>query len=188
MIEFIKSKLPWIVSAVLLFLLFVKSCVRENIEGVNTITSDTIYIPKVIRIPEIKQVFVNTTPKEKGKSVVKGDTIRTYENKYIDSTGLAEVTISDSVNGKLLNQKVKIHVKEQEVKYEEKIITNTTKLKPSFVISGGLTTQIGVNPSVGMELSFKNKSGYTLDLGVNNRKDFTIGVKKDLFTYWNNKK
>jgi hypothetical protein len=184
----IKDKLPWILSAVLLFIIFLVKCGDGKTPvGKTTVKTDTIYTTKIVKIPEIKQVFIKEKPKpETEVAIGLTDTVRTYNNIFKDSTGLVEVVVKDSVNGHLLKQVVSFNVKEREIQYKEKTITNTitTKLKPSFVISGGLKTQIGLHPSVGAELTFKNKNGWSLDLGTNTNKDVLVGVKKDIITFY----
>lgn len=186
--EKIKNLAPWVITAFLAVLLFFKGCGKDS--NNNTVTkevkSDTVYVDKIVKIPAITENIINIKPepikeyvKEKSK-----DTLRTYKNTYTDSTGVASVTVFDSVSGKLLEQAVNIHVKEREIKYKEKIITNTEtiKKKPNFILSAGLSTTTGVKPIYGAEITLKNSTGWNLDLGYNLEKQITIGIKKDLIT------
>lgn len=186
MIERIKTLLPWVIIIVLMILYFFKGCGVSNTSYKTETIRDTIYKEKVIKIPEIKEVFVNSKPKVISVIPPKSDkdtAVSVYQNIYKDSSGLAQVEIIDSVKGRLTHQNVKFHVKEQEIKYTEKTITNTVKKKPVFILSAGLNTTIGVRPSIGAEVDLKNRTT-TLELGINNYKEVTVGLKKDIFTKW----
>ena len=176
----------YFIIAFLVFLVFFDTCSNKK-ETVKEVTkSDTVYIDRVIKIPEIKEKITYLKPKEIVKNIVGKDTLRNYKKLYKDSTGVAEVEVFDSINGKLLQQQVNIKVKEREVVYKDKIITNTTtiKYKPSFVISAGLNTSISVNPAVGVDLMLKNREGWNLNVGYNTNKEIMIGLKKDLITFY----
>ena len=67
--------------------------------------------------------------------------------------------------------------------------TITEKVKPSFIISGGVSAQsstnpLNLNPNVGLTVGFKNKNGYNLDINYNTQNNVMVTVKKDLFTFW----
>lgn len=184
--------LPYFLLGITLLFLFLGRC-NNDVESVTTeIVTDTIYLEKIKVIPKIEEELETIKPRPVDIQVVNKDTIRSYSRVYKDSTGVAEITVEDSVNGILLNQKVKINVKEREIKYLEKLVTNTvtntTKVKPYMVLSAGLTATSGVRPTIGAEVSLKNKNGYNLDFGYNNQKEFTIGLKKDLLTIYNKNK
>ena len=46
----------------------------------------------------------------------------------------------------------------------------------------------GLNGSIGAEVGLKNSKGVNLELGYNSNKNFTIGIKKDIFTFYNKNK
>jgi hypothetical protein len=180
-----------ITTLVVVFLLFIflRGCKKDDLV-VSKTTTDTVFVEKIKIIPKIEQVIQYRDPKPLYINVVGKDTIKNYKKVYTDSTNVAEVTIEDSINGTLLNQRVKINVKEREVKYKETVITNNTvtKLKPFMVLSAGLTAQSGLNPTLGAEVGLKNKNGYNVELGYNLRKEFTVGIKKDILTIYNKNK
>lgn len=187
---FKKSTSFFIFFSLFCVVIFFRGCDKDTpVNEIKTIT-DTLYVDKVIKIPEIKEVIVYKDPVPTDILVVGSDTVRRYRKVYTDSTGVATVTVTDSINGRLLGQTLDIKVKEREVKYKERVITNNTitKLKPTFVISAGLTASSGIRPTVGAEVGFKNRSGYNLELGYNNQKEITIGIKKDIFTFYNKNK
>lgn len=166
--------------------IFFRGCNKDTPVNETKTTIDTIFVDRVIKIPEIKEVIVYKDPVPVDIQVVGVDTIRKYSKTYTDSTGVAEVTVDDSVNGRLLRQQVNIKVKEREIKYKERIVktTNTIKYKPDFVMSAGLTATSGIRPSVGVEIGFKNHIGLNFEVGYNTNKIWTIGVKRDIFTHY----
>lgn len=186
----IRQYIPWAIATAFALLLLLKSCDKSNsIQGTTDKIekkTDTIYITKVIKIPEVKQIFRNKKPKLTSVSIINKDTLKTYLNTYKDSTGVAEVTIKDSLKGSLISQIVDIKVKERDVEVKEKIITNTItiKQKPKFSLALGMKTAIGINSNVGAEATIKNSRGWNLDLGYNTNKQITIGIKKDIITLW----
>ena len=182
--------IPFITVSLVCCVLFIRSCNSEVKTGKTVTTTDTLYVDRIIKIPEIREVIVNAKPVPVKIQVVGKDTIRSYVKTYRDSTGVAEITVTDSVKGTLLNQIVGIKIKEREVRYTEKIITNNsvTKLKPSFVLSAGVKMISGLNGSIGAEVGLKNSKGVNLELGYNSNKNFTIGIKKDIFTFYNKNK
>ena len=184
-----KSLTPYfVIFALLVFIIFFKGCGKEMV-GKTITTTDTLVVEKVIVIPKIQEVIVYRNPVPVKVEVVGKDTIRKYQHTYKDSTGVAEVTVYDSISGKLIGQRVNIKVKEREVKYSEKVINNNTvtKLKPSFVLSAGVRMTSGVNGSYGAEIGLKNSRGYNLEIGYNSRENFTVGIKKDIFTFYKKK-
>jgi hypothetical protein len=108
--------------------------------------------------------------------------LRVYEKTYSDSTVTIKVT--DSINGKLRNQKVTWKVKPQKIKYFE---TKTTIEKnPKFTFSTGLgiTSKLDstANPQLQAILGFKNKKGYELQFGYSTNKTASLIFKKDILT------
>jgi hypothetical protein len=182
--------IPFITISLVCCVLFLRSCNSEVKTGNTVTTTDTLYVDRIIKIPEILEVIVNTKPVPVKIQVVGKDTLRSYVNTYKDSTGVAEITVTDSVNGSLLNQIVGIKIKEREVRYTEKVITNNsvTKLKPYFVLSAGVKMISGLNGSMGAEVGIKNSKGVSLELGYNSNRTFIIGIKKDIFTFYNKNK
>jgi hypothetical protein len=184
-----KSLTPYfVIFGLLVFIIFFKGCGKEMV-GKTVTTTDTLVVEKMIVIPEIREVIKYRNPVPVDTQVVGKDTIRKYLRTYKDSTGVTEVTVSDSIAGRLLGQTINIKVKEREVKYTEKVITNNsvTKLKPSFVLSAGVSMVSGVNGSYGFEVGLKNSKGINLELGYDSNKNFTIGIKKDIFTLYKKK-
>lgn len=221
MTELIKTRIKTIVSILVIGLtilyFFSNSCSREPKAG-STTKTDTVYITKTIKIPEVKGNFETKNPKpkdgvmvydrallnkyndlksenEKLKAYQKAVEIKEYENTYkYEKDEKVTITVSNTVTGSLTNQKVSFNIPEREIEYKERIITNTTteKLKPSFIISGGVSAQsstdlINLKPSVGLTVGFKNKSGYTLDVNYNTNRNVMITLKKDILTFWSKK-
>lgn len=180
----------FVIFALVCFILFFRDCSLKAPKDSVKIVSDTVYVYRTIKIPAVQQTMETKKPEAVKETKVGNDTIRTYRKTYKDSTGTAEVTVSDSVNGRLLNQIVDIKVKEREVKYRERFINTKTTIehKPSFVISAGLTATSGINPSFGAEIGFKNRNGLNLEVGYNNRNEIQVGIKKDIFTFYNKNK
>lgn len=188
--KLIKQYLPWITTAVLIILLFFKSCgsnpVVPNPRVQVKVVTDTVYTTKYIKIPEIKQIFVTKKPKPVDISIIAKDTFRIYDTKYTDSTGVAEIIVKDSIKGHLLNQVVSFKVKERTIEYKEKTITNTItiKQKPKFNLALGLNTAIGKDANIGAEATIKNGNGWSLDLGYNTSNQILIGIKRDIITLY----
>jgi hypothetical protein len=189
-INVIKSlSIFFVIFGTVCFLMFFRGCGTKTEVGKTVTTTDTLYIDKVIKIPEVREKIVYRNPVPVETKVIGKDTIRKYKHVYKDSTGVAEITVSDSIAGRLLGQVVDIKIKEREVKYQEKVVTTTiTKtLKPSFVLSMGVTAVSGLNGSYGVEVGIKNSKGLNLDLGYDSNKNFTVGIKKDVFTLYKKK-
>lgn len=208
--QFIKDYAPWVFVVFLFFYIFMGGFNKQA--SSNKSKSDTIYVEKTIKIPEIvgsvnnpnPTIIVNPTKtydeellkylrslstKEEVLEACKEATqIREYKNTYAsDKDSTVVVTVEDSTAGRLLNQKMSFKVKEREVKYQEKIINNY--LKPKFVISAGGSAQLPTSPlapkpAVGGVVGFKNKAGYNLDFGYNTNQQFEVTLKKDIFTFW----
>lgn len=183
--KLIKQYIPWVITAVVALFFMFKSCGDKHDTTSRVVkTTDTVYVTKYVKIPEIKQVFVKTKPKPTTVKVVAQDTFRTYYTKYSDSTGVATIIVQDSVKGHLLGQIVSFNVKEREIEYKEKTVTNTIKQKPKFNLALGMKTAVGVNSNIGAEATFKNRNGWSLDLGYNTNNQIMIGIKKDILTLW----
>lgn len=174
---------PAIILTLIAIILLQHRCsTHKTIQGSIITKTDTLFIPKIIKIKEIKQVFVNKYPKAIDSAIVGKDTLRSYNTCYTDSTGVVEVTVKDSVNGKLLNQVVDFYVKPRDIKYQEKVITNTTTIKqtPNFSLSAGINTSLNTTPAIGIGITVKDGTGWGLDLGYNSNKQFIVGIKKDI--------
>lgn len=203
--DFIKNFLPWLITAgVLLFLFLVPK--KQGTE-VDSIKTDTIY--KTIVIPEKTGTFNISQPtpiyisqpqndkqiewlyekmnelqddNQKLNYLLSQLSTKLYDKTYEDKD--VSITVSDSVSGKLLNQSVKWKVKPQEIQVKE--IHTTEKLKPKFTISAGfgVASQYSLNatPTANAFFGLKNKKGYELILGIDTKKTYQLGLKKDLFT------
>lgn len=200
-----------ILAVILLVYFMPKSCGDKNPTMVET-KSDTVYIEKIIKIPAISEEFEDKSPKHKTAVYDKGlieeykklktenerlkkfeelAQKRSYDSTYKDKSGLVTVNVKSETTGYLDYQKISFNVKEQEIKYLDKVITNTItqKVEPSFIISGGISAQTGVDllnskPNVGATIGFKNKSGYNLDVNYNTNENVMVTLKKDIFTFW----
>ena len=125
---------------------------------------DTVYVDRVIKIPERIEVFKDNSPKakivykqdpvlleqyttlsdenEKLKKYIEAITIRTYEKKYMSKDSVVTIMVKDSVTGILNSQSVVFQLAQQEVVFKEKIINKTIEKKPDFSLSFGLGVRI----------------------------------------------
>ena len=176
--------------------------------GDDDIKIDTVYVDKEIIVPGRIDTFsidkpipykVYDSEKEKEYKDLKTENerlnkylsetkVRIYNNNYISSDSLVTVKTTDSVRGTLLNQKVKIDIKEQKIVYKEKVITKVLTKKPVFSLSTGfgVKTSYGLydNTAFEINLGMKNKSGFEVELGYDTNKQIRVGLKKDLFTIY----
>ena len=90
----------------------------------------------------------------------------------------------------MVKQTVDINVKEREVQTKEVIIEKKTetKLKPVFILSGGVSATANTNmydtkPALGIVLGIKTKE-YTVDANYNTNGNVTVLLKRDIFTLW----
>jgi len=198
MTENIKNKIKTVISVLVVGLSILyfssKSCSNEPSVGTKTKT-DTIYVTKTIKVPEIKGSFETKNPKPKDGVIVydrnllnkynelksendklkeykKAIQVKEYENVYkYDKDDKVTVTVKNTVTGSMTNQKVEFFIPEREIEYKEKIITNTTiiRTKPSFIISAGGSLQASTDL-----LNMKPSVGATI--GFKNKSGYTLDV------------
>lgn len=197
--------IPYLLIVGLAFYIFLNNSKKSEFVD-SEIKTDTIY--KTIVIPERKGTFAIAQPQpvyiapqnndaelnflyEKLSSLQSDNerfeylltqlSTKTYNNVHKDS--LVEISVTDSVSGKLLNQNISYKILPQKIEVKE--IHITEKLKPKLTISAGfgVASQYSANatPTATAFLGLKNKRGYELFLGIDNQKTYSIGLKKDLF-------
>lgn len=202
----IQNLLPYLLIAGLAIYIFLTNPKKREFED-SEIKTDTIY--KTIVIPEHQGTFAIAQPQpvyiapsnndaelnflyekfsnlqsdnERFEYLLSQLSTKAYNNVHKDS--LVEISVTDSVSGKLLNQKIKYKILPQKIEVKE--IHITEKLKPKLTISAGFGVASQINyeatPTATAFLGIKNKRGYELLLGIDNQKTYSIGLKKDLFT------
>jgi len=190
------------------FISFFTGGIKIN-PGEDSIKIDTTYIDRVVTLPGRVDTFYVDKPvpykvydsdrereyldlkteNERLKKYLEETKVRLYSNIYKSNDSLVTVKTTDSVRGTLLNQTVKIDIKEQKIEYKERVITKTFTKRPVFSLSTGfgVTTKYGSYNASSFEVNIglKNKSGFEVELGLNTNKQIRVGLKKDLFTIYN---
>ena len=199
------KNLPYYIIGILLVLIFFNTCGRgDGRKGKDDSTKvDTVYIDRVIKGETVTITETNFVPKyiyktdpkyldsinklndenERLEYLLSELQTRVYDTTYAFERGRLHIT--DSVHGYLKGRKLTWDLDDYE--YQEAIITKTVKKYPKFAISGGLSSQLTTDfslmkyPTLGIEIGFRNRQGYNLDVGYNLRKEFEITLKKDIF-------
>ena len=199
----------FLMGALLMLLLNAIACEdrRGTIDGNDKVTIDTVYVDKIIKVPEIKEVFIDSIPdpkiiykadpklikdfkeledeNEKLRIYAEAITKRTYEKTYVSADSIVRITVKDSVTGVLDFQSVDFNVAEREIVFREKVITKTIEKRPDFSLSMG--AGIKVPTLLDRPLSFeavigiKTKRGFGYQLGIDTNKEFRLTLTKDLF-------
>jgi hypothetical protein len=196
------KQIPYIVIIGLLLYIFFSHSNKPKTKEV--IRYDTII--KTVTIPEINGTFTNPKPKpiyikepaddkelqflhgkinelltdvEKKDFLLSQLSTKVYNKTYSDKD--VEITVIDTISGKILHQDVIWTIKPKEIEVKE--VTITKELKPRFSLSvGGGVIVNPINQQFYGFLGMKNAKGYELQLGMTTDKGYMIGVKKDLFT------
>lgn len=208
------KNIPYIVIIILLIIIFFNQCSNTNKDLIEDSTSiDTLYITKTIPSETIKVVQERFTPiyitgnnqelinkinklEDKDNQIeylLKKLETRIYDTTYVYNKG--KVKVRDSVQGTLLGREVEVTF--DEVQYQEKVITKTTKLYPKFAITSGISTgftttvnnqNVDLNtPFIGVSLGFRNQKGYEIGATYNSLKQASISLKKDIFVKYKKK-
>lgn len=172
--------------------------INDRIIKIDTVlnTIDTIKIkqdPIIIKedslVYKIDYEYTNKITKDLKEKI---DSIKTEKNrieyllnilsvKEYDTTyffGKAELNLKEKVQGKILNRDLTFIPNDFFVK--QTISVEKTKL-PSFILSGGIYTQVGENADIGLELGYRNFKGYQFEVGSNLKDNFQFSIKKDIF-------
>jgi hypothetical protein len=111
---------------------------------------------------------------------------RVYENKYTSKDSTVTVTVKDTITGFLKSQQVDFNIKERPIEIVEKEIKTTITKYPKFSLSAGLGVSTGnfINPapSLSANIGFRNKKGWELIMSGDTNKNFSLILKKDIFT------
>ena len=163
----IQKKITYLIIGIFIALVFHAMFRRaDRISGDNNdrIIIDTLYVDRIIKVPERVEVFKDSTPEpkivykenkelleqytsltdenEKLKKYIEAITMRTYEKKYVSKDSVVTVTVKDSVTGTLNFQSVIFKLAQQEIVFKEKIINRTIEKKPNFSLSLGVGLRI----------------------------------------------
>lgn len=199
----------FLVGVFLTLLLNVISCEdREGIIGNNdTVSLDTIYVEKIIKVPQIKEVFIDSTPEaqiiykadpkllkqyidledenQRLKKYAEAVTKSLYERTYVSADSIVKIIVKDSVTGTLDFQSVDFNVSEREVLFKEKIVTKTIEKRPDFSLSLGagirIPTLLSEASSIEVVIGMKSRKGFNYQLGVDTNKAFRFMLTKDIF-------
>jgi len=181
---------------------------RDNsIDDNDIVTIDTVYVDRIIKVPQIKGSFKDSIPdpvviykadprllkqytdlegeNDKLKKYIEAITIRSYEKTYVSADSIVLITVRDSVTGTLNFQSVDFIIAEREVVFKEKIITKTIEKRPDFSLNLGVGVKV---PTLSQEaisfegvIGIKNKKGLGYQLGVDTNKELRFTLTKDLF-------
>lgn len=206
--KLITKNIPYIIIGILLVLIFFKSCggnekgstpddvetkttyVTRTIKGETITKKETIFVPKVVY--KVDEEYIIAVEKlmdenERLKYLLDKISTRVYDTTYVLNRGTLRV--KDSIHGYLKGREWSLVI--DDIEYEEATITNTIKKYPKFVISAGPSVQMTTDfntylgrPTLGGEIGFRNKNGFSLDFGINLRKDLNITLKKDIFVLY----
>jgi hypothetical protein len=200
----------FIIGAVVALLINLRACEKKSElrSHDDRVVIDTVYVDKIIKVPEIKEVFINLTPEpkiiykadpdllkqfsdledenEKLKIYAEAITKRTYEKTYVSADSVVKIVVKDSVTGVLDFQSIDFNISEREIIYRDKIITKTIEKKPDFSISLGAGIKVPTifSDPVSLEavIGIKSKKGFGYQLGIDTNKEFRLTLTKDLFT------
>ena len=199
----------FLAGALLGLLLTLIKCEGSNgvVDDNDTVKIDTVYVDRIIKIPEIREVFKDRYPEpviiykadpdllkqfeeledenEKLKRYAEAITKRDYEKTYVSTDSIVKITVKNSVTGTLDFQSVDFTVAEQEAIFREKVITKTIEKRPDFALSLGagikVPTILSAPLSFEAVIGVKSKKGFTYQLGVDTDKEFRFTLTKDIF-------
>ena len=145
----IKENIKTIISVLVVGLSIIyflsKGCSNEP-SSESTTKIDTVFVPKIIKIPEIKGKFETVNPKPKDGVIIydkelinkynklktendrlkeyeKAVKINNYENTYkYEKDDKVFIKVTNTTTGTLNNQKVEFNIPEREIEYKEKQI------------------------------------------------------------------
>ena len=205
-----KRKITFFLLGVVSALLFTAfNCEDKNgvVDGNDRVTVDTVYVDRIIKVPEITGSFEDSIPdpkvvyvadpdlvrqytdledeNEKLKKYIEAITIRTYEKTYVSPDSIVSITVRDSVTGTLDFQNVDFTVAEREVLFKERLITKTIEKYPDFSLSLGAGVKVPTAPGGSFSaegvIGVRIKRGYGFQLGVDTNTDVRLTITKDLF-------
>lgn len=164
------KNIPYIIIGILLTYLFFTQVFthKQKPKVEERIIYDTIFIPQQ------EGNFVTVKP----RPIYIHDTVKVYEQIYVDSLVFIRVTDSISISG-LQHQDVDYTIKPQTIR----TITHISQNKPILTLSAGL----GVTMPKGViiaEIGLKNKKGLEYQLLFDSEKNVGVGITKDFFIKW----
>ncbi|HET8839130.1 MAG TPA: hypothetical protein VFM82_09095 [Flavobacteriaceae bacterium] len=203
-----RKLLPYLIIGILITILFFKGCGDgKGGKKSDTIKIDTIFVEKTIPGDTITVVQTEFKPKiifrhgDNSELVQKIQQLESdkerleflltkLQTKVYDTTYAFErgsLSIIDTVQGSLLGRSW--NLKLNPIKYQEKTIFQTETKYPKFSFSAGLNTGLTTDfstqfkkPYIGLQIGFRNRSGYTLQLGFNSLEQAEITLSKDFIT------
>lgn len=205
-----KRRVLWYSIGLISGLLLLSQCQVGKGKGADNndrVKFDTIYVTKTITVPEIREVFVDSTPdpvvvikadqglvddylalqdeNERLQKYIEAITKRFYEQTYTTEDSLVTVTVRDSVTGTLDFQNVDFTVREQEIEYQEKTVIQTIEKYPDFILSAGAGVKAPMQPdgtfSFEAALRARTKKGWNYEVGLDTNKELRLTLTKDIF-------
>ena len=140
------------------------------IKGKDSIVHDTAWFEKSIDHPKPTKTYApqGSVDSNWTNSVQCDDSIRVYVNNYVDSSGSIQVT--DSVQGKLLSQKISSQVIQTTVFRTDTMVITKETIKHGIIFGPYASLNIGEKTSVvAGALYAKGRTGYMAGYNLQNK-------------------
>lgn len=141
----------------------------QYIKGKDSIVHDTVTLEKFVEHPKPSRTYApQLTNIDKSDSAQSDDSIRVYVNNYVDSSGSIQVT--DSVQGKLLSQKVTSSSVNTTVFRTDTMVITKEIIKHGIIFGPYASLNIGEKTSVVAGAVYsKGRAGYMAGYNLQNK-------------------